>query len=87
VRYGFAMPRAMLTSPPPSRSEDGVVVLHDVNWSEYEAILSIRGEHAGLRLTYLEGELEPKSPSIQHEALKRRSDGSWRPTPRSGTWI
>jgi Uma2 family endonuclease len=46
------------------------VVLHDVSWREFERILAARGEAAGPRLTYLEGELELRSPSIQHEGIK-----------------
>jgi Uma2 family endonuclease len=53
------------------RGEDQRVILHDVTWSQYEAILAIRGDRAGVRLTYLNGELELMSPSLDHEAIKK----------------
>ena len=49
---------------------DQRVTLHGVSWEQYEAILAIRGESSGVRLTYLEGELELMSPSQPHEAIK-----------------
>jgi Uma2 family endonuclease len=52
------------------REEDQRVILHDVTWSQYETILAIRGDRAGVRLTYLNGELELMSPSLDHEAIK-----------------
>ncbi len=51
---------------------DQRVTLHGVSWDAYEALLAARGESAGVRLTYLEGELELMTPSIDHEALKKR---------------
>jgi Uma2 family endonuclease len=50
---------------------DQRVVLHGVTWPQYEAILAIRGEGAGVRLTYLRGELELMSPSKDHELIKK----------------
>jgi Uma2 family endonuclease len=52
------------------RSMDQRVVLHGVSWSQYEQILAIRGESAGVRMTYLRGELELMSPSKDHEWIK-----------------
>lgn len=49
---------------------DQRVRLHSISWSEYESLLAMRGEHSGVRITYLEGELELMTPSIDHEALK-----------------
>jgi Uma2 family endonuclease len=49
---------------------DNRVFLHDVPWEEYEAILARRGDDPGLRLTYLLGELELMSPSVDHETVK-----------------
>lgn len=53
------------------KSMDQRVVLHGVTWPQYEAILAIRGEGAGVRLTYLRGELELMSPSKDHELIKK----------------
>jgi len=54
---------------PPDRI-DQRVTLHGVRWQDYEALLTIRGESNGPRLTYLDGELELMSPSFDHETLK-----------------
>ncbi|HRC72762.1 MAG TPA: hypothetical protein PK880_09520 [Candidatus Competibacter sp.] len=45
--------------------------LHDVSWRGYEALLAMRGEQSGTRVTCLAGELELMSPSINHELLKK----------------
>ncbi|HEU4535469.1 MAG TPA: Uma2 family endonuclease, partial [Polyangiaceae bacterium] len=52
------------------RDCDQRIILHGVPWAQYEALLAIRGEGAGVRMTYLEGALELMSPSINHEAIK-----------------
>jgi Uma2 family endonuclease len=41
-----------------------------VTWDQYEAVLAIRGEGAGVRIAYLDGELELMSPSRDHEVIK-----------------
>ena len=46
--------------------------LHDIAWEDYETLLAIRGERAGLRITFLKGELELMSPSVTHEGWKIR---------------
>ena len=51
---------------------DHIVVLHDVSWENYERILEIRGEHSAPRISYLEGELEIRSPGRDHEVIKSR---------------
>jgi Uma2 family endonuclease len=64
---------ATLTHTPPTavrREEDQRVVLHDVSWTQYEVLLAIRGDRAGVRMTYLDGELELMSPSADHEGMK-----------------
>jgi Uma2 family endonuclease len=48
------------------------VCLHDIAWEDYETLLAIRGERAGLRITFLKGELELMSPSVTHEGWKIR---------------
>lgn len=50
---------------------DQRVCLHDIDWAGYESFLALRGEQGGTRVTYLEGELELMSPSINHELLKK----------------
>jgi Uma2 family endonuclease len=63
---------ATTTAAPPAaaRSEDQRVTLYDVSWADFELILQIRGDRAGVRLTYLNGALELMSPSIDHEGVK-----------------
>ncbi len=51
---------------------DQWVRLHDIPWEDYERLLTARGDQCGVRVTYLEGELEFMSPSIDHELLKKR---------------
>lgn len=51
---------------------DQRVTLHGVSWADYEALLAMRGESAAIRVTYLEGELELMTPSINHEEIKTR---------------
>ena len=53
------------------RSVDQRVVLRGVSWSEYETLLAIRGDEAGVRMAYLEGTLELMTPSRDHETLKK----------------
>jgi Uma2 family endonuclease len=52
-------------------SHDGRVILHGVSWEDYERILEIRGESSGVRIAYLDGELELMSPSKDHEWYKK----------------
>jgi|SRR5579859_139192 len=49
---------------------DHRVTLHDVTWEQYEALLDVRGDRAGVRMAYLQGELELMSPSRSHEGIK-----------------
>ncbi len=49
---------------------DQRVVLHGMSWKDYEVMLAVRGDRAGVRMYYLEGELELMSPSHGHESLK-----------------
>jgi Uma2 family endonuclease len=65
----------MSTAPvlaPPTLVEDPDqrVILNDVDWWQFETFLAIRGDRAGVRVTYLEGQLEIMSPSRTHEMLK-----------------
>ncbi|HET6150018.1 MAG TPA: Uma2 family endonuclease [Polyangia bacterium] len=58
----------------PSDPADGLdqhVVLQAVSWADYQSLLAIRGdERPGVRLYYLEGDLELISPSRTHEWIK-----------------
>lgn len=65
------MPHVFATPPPRTCQEDQRIFMYGVTWSEYEALLAIRGERAGIRIAYLEGNVEIMSPSIDHEAIKK----------------
>jgi Uma2 family endonuclease len=58
------------SEPPPD--VDQRVILHGMSWQAYEAILAWRGESSGIRITYLEGELELMSPAWRHETDKKQ---------------
>ena len=49
---------------------DQRVILGGIDWWQFETFLAIRGDRAGVRVTYLEGQLEIMSPSRTHEMLK-----------------
>lgn len=46
------------------------LLLHDVSWSEFEAILAELGEHRAARLAYNQGSLEMRMPLPEHEVNK-----------------
>ncbi len=50
---------------------DQRVCLHNIDWESYESFLALRGERGGARVTYLDGELELMSPSMDHESCKK----------------
>lgn len=54
-----------LSVPPGHR-----VILHDVNWQEFEAILEELGNHRATRLAYSHGTLEMRMPLPKHEKAK-----------------
>jgi len=58
---------------PPARlgDPDQRVILNGIDWWQFETFLAIRGDRAGVRVTYLEGQLEIMSPSRTHEMLKK----------------
>jgi len=60
------------SSPDPTAHIDQRVRLHGIAWKDYEAILTMRGESAGVRITYLDGELELMTPSLDHGEWKKR---------------
>src|SRR5688572_13401667 len=66
----------MSTAPilaPPGRLEDPDqrVILDGIDWWQFETFLAIRGDRAGVRVTYLEGQLEIMRPSRSHEMRKK----------------
>lgn len=66
----------MSTAPlltPPGRVEDRDqrVILDGIDWWQFETFLAIRGDRAGVRVIYLEGQLEIMSPSQSHEMLAK----------------
>ncbi|MHB8873517.1 MAG: Uma2 family endonuclease [Myxococcaceae bacterium] len=56
----------------PRESVDQRVVLSRVPWKQYEALLRTRGESSGVRMAYLDGELELMTPSWDHGVIKKR---------------
>jgi Uma2 family endonuclease len=50
---------------------DQRVMMHGVDWWQFETLLAVRGDRPGVRMTYLEGELELMSPSRSHENVKK----------------
>jgi Uma2 family endonuclease len=54
-----------ITVPPGQR-----VLLKDVSWKEFEAILEDLGEHRGARIAYDNGTLEIMTPLPEHERAK-----------------
>lgn len=67
-----AMPTGVLDAATIERTVDQRVVLYDVTWDDYEALLAMRGEKAGVRLSYLQGRLELMTPSRDHEIIKKK---------------
>ncbi len=58
------------TETTPRIEPDARVRLHG-NWDDYERLLTMRGESAAVRITYIEGEIELMSPSNSHEWIKK----------------
>lgn len=56
--------------PTHSFEEDQHVVLRAMSWQDFEALLAIRGERSGVRMYYLDGEIEIMSPTKTHEGRK-----------------
>ena len=59
-------------SIPSPEHVDQRVMLHAVRWQDYENLVMMRGDNSGMRITYLQGELELMTPSIDHESYKTR---------------
>lgn len=60
----------VLAHPAGVEDPDQWVILNGIDWWKFETFLAIRGDRAGVRVTYLEGQLEIMSPSRSHEMLK-----------------
>ncbi len=54
-----------LTVPPGHK-----ILLHDINWQEFEAIIEDLGEHRSARIAYDRGTLEIMTPLPEHEVNK-----------------
>jgi Uma2 family endonuclease len=50
---------------------DHHVVLRGMAWKDYEVLLAIRGDRAGVRLYYLDGEIELMSSTRDHQGNKK----------------
>ena len=55
--------------------DDQHVVLRQMTWRDFERLLAIRGDRAGVRMYYLDGEIEFMSPGRAHEGRKKRLAG------------
>ena len=60
-----------MTTPPLDVEEDQHVVLRAMAWQDFEALLAIRGDRAGVRMYYLDGEIELTSSTKIHEGRKK----------------
>ncbi|MEO0536333.1 MAG: Uma2 family endonuclease [Cyanobacteria bacterium P01_A01_bin.123] len=65
------MPTPLLTQPSDMTAEQRVL-LHGVDWQQYEALINVLGDNfPTLRLSYLDGTLEIMTNSPEHEDLKK----------------
>jgi Uma2 family endonuclease len=75
MRYAqpVAAPQTELFAPSPLAplERDQLVVLHGVDWKTYCAMRELL-DSPGVRMTYLKGALEIRSPSRRHEGYKKR---------------
>jgi Uma2 family endonuclease len=53
-------------------SVDQRVFFWNVRWSDFEAVLAMRGESSGVRISYLDGVLELMTSCRDHENLKKK---------------
>ena len=60
-----------MPAPAPPEPPDQRIVLRGITWAQYQALRAALDDKPGLRMTYLEGELEIMSPSRRHEHLKK----------------
>ncbi|XWJ74439.1 Uma2 family endonuclease [Sorangium cellulosum] len=58
--------------PRPRHEEnDQHIILYGMTWKDYEILLAVRGDRAGVRMYYLNGAIELMSPSRDHEGIKK----------------
>ena len=57
--------------PAPDPIGEQRLLIHGLTWGQYVTMRDLLDDHAGLRLTYLEGTLEIMSPSPEHEREKK----------------
>lgn|SRR5678815_698232 len=50
---------------------DERVILHGISWAAFEEMLAARGNASGVRMYYLDGEVELLSPARDHEIRKK----------------
>lgn len=48
------------------------IVLHSMRWRDFERLLAVRGDRAGPRMYFLDGEIELMSPGSIHEFRKTK---------------
>src|SRR5215468_5098122 len=67
------MMRVDVAMPPVARasSRDQVVVLRDIPWAQYDALVRARGDAPSPRMAYLDGLLEIMTVSSKHEYEKK----------------
>jgi Uma2 family endonuclease len=53
------------------KEDDQHVILYGMTWKDYEILLAVRGDRAGVRMYYLNGAIELMSPSRSHEGIKK----------------
>ncbi|HEY3355657.1 MAG TPA: Uma2 family endonuclease [Polyangia bacterium] len=61
------VPRSLEQMAP---EEDRRFVVHGVSWAQYETVREALDQVSGLRLTFLDGNLELMSPGHRHEGVK-----------------
>ncbi len=49
---------------------DKRIAMNGIGWSGYQALLALRGENAGPRITYLDGNVDLMGASFSHERIK-----------------
>ncbi len=63
---------ATVTPPRIDAEGDQIVVMHDVGWSGYSAVLKARGDRCRPKIIYLDGDVSLVSPAYSHERLADR---------------
>jgi Uma2 family endonuclease len=64
------VPAATERPRPSLKDADQRVILYGMTWKDYEILLAVRGDRAGVRLYYLNGAIELMSPTRSHEGIK-----------------